>query len=72
LVEGGDMNREKQERELLHHRSENTLFRHAGSVGEFVKRGRTTDLAPISAFWALRWTLILGLLTETKDIASAG
>jgi flavin reductase (DIM6/NTAB) family NADH-FMN oxidoreductase RutF len=26
----------------------------------------TTDLAPISSFWALGWTLILGLLTETK------
>jgi flavin reductase (DIM6/NTAB) family NADH-FMN oxidoreductase RutF len=26
----------------------------------------TSDLAPISSFWALGWTLILGLLTETK------
>jgi flavin reductase (DIM6/NTAB) family NADH-FMN oxidoreductase RutF len=26
----------------------------------------TTDLAPISSFWVLGWTLILGLLTETK------
>jgi flavin reductase (DIM6/NTAB) family NADH-FMN oxidoreductase RutF len=26
----------------------------------------TTDLAPISSFWALGWTLVLGLLTETK------
>jgi hypothetical protein len=26
----------------------------------------STDLRPISSFWALRWTLILGLLTETK------
>jgi len=26
----------------------------------------TTDLAPISSFWALGWTMILGLLTETK------
>jgi flavin reductase (DIM6/NTAB) family NADH-FMN oxidoreductase RutF len=26
----------------------------------------TTDLAPISSFWALGWTLTLGLLTETK------
>ena len=26
----------------------------------------TTDLAPISSFWALGWTLILGLLTETQ------
>ena len=26
----------------------------------------STDLAPISSFWALGWTLILGLLTETK------
>ncbi|MGC1904894.1 MAG: flavin reductase family protein [Candidatus Acidiferrum sp.] len=26
----------------------------------------TTDLAPISPFWALGWTMTLGLLTETK------
>jgi flavin reductase (DIM6/NTAB) family NADH-FMN oxidoreductase RutF len=26
----------------------------------------TTDLAPISSFWALGWTLVLGLLTGTK------
>lgn len=26
----------------------------------------TTDLAPISSFWALGWTLTLGLLVETK------
>jgi flavin reductase (DIM6/NTAB) family NADH-FMN oxidoreductase RutF len=26
----------------------------------------TTDLAPISSFWALGWTLTLGLLAETK------
>jgi len=26
----------------------------------------TTDIAPISSFWALGWTMILGLLTETK------
>ena len=26
----------------------------------------TTDLAPISSFWALGWTMLLGLLTETK------
>jgi flavin reductase (DIM6/NTAB) family NADH-FMN oxidoreductase RutF len=26
----------------------------------------TTDLAPISSFWALGWTLILGLLVETQ------
>jgi flavin reductase (DIM6/NTAB) family NADH-FMN oxidoreductase RutF len=26
----------------------------------------TTDVAPISSFWALGWTLTLGLLTETK------
>jgi flavin reductase (DIM6/NTAB) family NADH-FMN oxidoreductase RutF len=26
----------------------------------------TTNLAPISSFWALGWTLVLGLLDETK------
>jgi flavin reductase (DIM6/NTAB) family NADH-FMN oxidoreductase RutF len=26
----------------------------------------STDLAPISSFWALGWTMTLGLLTETK------
>ncbi len=26
----------------------------------------TTNLAPISSFWALGWTLMLGLLDETK------
>ena len=26
----------------------------------------TTDLAPISSFWALGWTMTLGLLSETK------
>src|SRR5215475_2740596 len=26
----------------------------------------STDLAPISSFWALGWTFTLGLLTETK------
>jgi flavin reductase (DIM6/NTAB) family NADH-FMN oxidoreductase RutF len=26
----------------------------------------TTNLAPISSFWALGWTLVLGLLEETK------
>jgi flavin reductase (DIM6/NTAB) family NADH-FMN oxidoreductase RutF len=27
---------------------------------------QTTNLAPISSFWALGWTLVLGLLDETK------
>src|ERR1700735_1148476 len=26
----------------------------------------TTNLAPMSSFWALGWTLVLGLLDETK------
>ena len=26
----------------------------------------TTNLAPISSFWALGWTIMLGLLDETK------
>jgi flavin reductase (DIM6/NTAB) family NADH-FMN oxidoreductase RutF len=26
----------------------------------------STDLAPISSFWTLGWTFLLGLLTETK------
>jgi len=26
----------------------------------------TTNLAPMSSFWALGWTLLLGLLDETK------
>ncbi|MDR5774478.1 MULTISPECIES: flavin reductase family protein [unclassified Caballeronia] len=26
----------------------------------------TTNLAPMSSFWALGWTLMLGLLDETK------
>lgn len=27
---------------------------------------RTTNLAPISSFWALGWTLVMGLLDDTK------
>jgi flavin reductase (DIM6/NTAB) family NADH-FMN oxidoreductase RutF len=27
----------------------------------------TTNLAPMSSFWALGWTLMLGLLDETKS-----
>jgi flavin reductase (DIM6/NTAB) family NADH-FMN oxidoreductase RutF len=26
----------------------------------------TTDLAPMSSFWALGWTMVLGILTQTK------
>jgi flavin reductase (DIM6/NTAB) family NADH-FMN oxidoreductase RutF len=26
----------------------------------------STNLAPISSFWALGWTMVLGLLDETK------
>jgi flavin reductase (DIM6/NTAB) family NADH-FMN oxidoreductase RutF len=32
----------------------------------------TTDLAPISSFWALGWTLTLGLLTATKTADNVG
>jgi flavin reductase (DIM6/NTAB) family NADH-FMN oxidoreductase RutF len=28
----------------------------------------TTNLAPISSFWALGWTLVLGLLSDTKTL----
>ena len=30
----------------------------------------TPNLAPISSFWALGWTMTLGLLTETKTLAN--
>jgi flavin reductase (DIM6/NTAB) family NADH-FMN oxidoreductase RutF len=30
----------------------------------------TTNLAPISSFWALGWTLVLGLLRDTKTLAN--
>jgi flavin reductase (DIM6/NTAB) family NADH-FMN oxidoreductase RutF len=32
----------------------------------------TTNLAPISSFWALGWTLMLGLLDETKTADNLG
>ena len=28
----------------------------------------TTNLAPLSSFWALGWTLVLGLLQDTKTL----
>src|SRR5690348_12182427 len=30
----------------------------------------SSNLAPISSFWALGWTMTLGLLTETKTLAN--
>lgn len=33
---------------------------------------RTTNLAPISSFWALGWTFMLGLLDETKTAENLG
>lgn len=33
-----------------------------------VNEDRTPNLAPISSFWALGWTMTLGLLTETKTL----
>ncbi|MGA3129270.1 MAG: flavin reductase family protein [Terracidiphilus sp.] len=30
----------------------------------------TTNLAPISSFWALGWTLVLGLLRDTKTLGN--
>jgi flavin reductase (DIM6/NTAB) family NADH-FMN oxidoreductase RutF len=30
----------------------------------------TTNLAPISSFWALGWTMVLGLLRDTKTLAN--
>jgi flavin reductase (DIM6/NTAB) family NADH-FMN oxidoreductase RutF len=30
----------------------------------------TTNLAPISSFWALGWTLVLGLLNDTKTLGN--
>jgi flavin reductase (DIM6/NTAB) family NADH-FMN oxidoreductase RutF len=32
----------------------------------------TTNLAPISSFWALGWTLVLGLLNDTKTLENFG
>jgi flavin reductase (DIM6/NTAB) family NADH-FMN oxidoreductase RutF len=32
----------------------------------------TTNLAPISSFWALGWTMVLGLLDETKTADNLG
>lgn len=32
----------------------------------------STNLAPISSFWALGWTLVLGLLDETKTAENLG
>jgi flavin reductase (DIM6/NTAB) family NADH-FMN oxidoreductase RutF len=32
----------------------------------------TTNLAPMSSFWALGWTIILGLLDETKTAENLG
>lgn len=29
---------------------------------------RTTNLAPLSSFWALGWTIVLGLLRDTKTL----
>ena len=31
-----------------------------------LNEGGSTNLAPMSSFWALGWTLMLGLLDETK------
>jgi flavin reductase (DIM6/NTAB) family NADH-FMN oxidoreductase RutF len=32
----------------------------------------STNLAPISSFWALGWTIVLGLLRDTKTLANLG
>ena len=38
----------------MHHRSENTLFRHAGSAGKFAKLGRNDGLGPDFFFLGAR------------------
>ena len=66
LVKGGDMNGEKNERELCTIDPKILYFGTPVALVSSLNEDGTTDLAPISSFWALGWTLILGLLTETK------
>ena len=71
------MDGEKKERELCTIDPKILYFGTPVALVSSLNEDGTTDLAPISSFWALGWTLILGLLTETKprktwsDIASA-
>ncbi len=34
-----------------------------------INEDASPNLAPISSFWALGWTMTLGLLSETKNFA---
>jgi flavin reductase (DIM6/NTAB) family NADH-FMN oxidoreductase RutF len=65
-VKGGDMKGERQKRELCTIDPKILYFGTPVALVSSLNEDGTTDLAPISSFWALGWTLILGLLTETK------
>ena len=60
------MNGEKNARELCTIDPKILYFGTPVALVSSLNEDGTTDLAPISSFWALGWTLILGLLTETK------
>jgi flavin reductase (DIM6/NTAB) family NADH-FMN oxidoreductase RutF len=60
------MKGEKSERELCTIDPKILYFGTPVALVSSLNEDGTTDLAPISSFWALGWTLILGLLSETK------
>jgi flavin reductase (DIM6/NTAB) family NADH-FMN oxidoreductase RutF len=70
LVEGGERNGEKQERELCTIDPKILYFGTPVALVSSLNEDATTDLAAISPFGALGWTLLLGLRTETKNAES--
>jgi flavin reductase (DIM6/NTAB) family NADH-FMN oxidoreductase RutF len=60
------MSNEKHDRELCTIDPKILYFGTPVALVSSLNEDGTTDLAPISSFWALGWTMILGLLTETK------
>lgn len=60
------MSSQTQERELCTVEPKILYFGTPVAPVSSLNEDETTDLAPISSFWALGWTMILGLLTETQ------
>jgi hypothetical protein len=57
LAKGGDMSGEKNERELCTYDPKTLYFGTPVALVSSLNEDGTTDLAPLSSFWARGWTL---------------
>jgi flavin reductase (DIM6/NTAB) family NADH-FMN oxidoreductase RutF len=72
LVKGDDMNGERNERELCTIDPKILYFGTPVALVSSLNEEGTTDLAPISSFWALGWTLILGFADRDENRGKRG